>query len=277
MMCNYLLGGRDNRSVDRAACHTICENAPGFLDAARSSRLFMYRAVRYLARYARVGQFLDLGCGFPLNPDVHEVARRFHRPARTVYVDNDPLVVVHARALLATGGHTTAVAADITTPGQVFADPGARQMLDLAQPVAVLVLSVGHLIGDEAALRMLTGIADRICPGSYLVLTHLAGVSKPAAQRADQAAGGAGLGWRFRTPAQVRSLLATLPLRPVRPGLVEVTSWRPDPKQPHLYAVDTPLKCHLDPFGHHRRLIAFGGVLRRIETNTNPTATEENG
>jgi SAM-dependent methyltransferase len=271
MMCNYLLGGKDNRGVDRGACHAIAEEFPDYPDAARASRQFMYRAVRYLSRYARVGQFLDLGCGLPFAPDVHEVARRFHRNARTIYVDNDPVVLAHARALLATAAHTAAVDADITTP-EVFTDPEVRQVLDVSQPVAVLVLSVGHMIGDEAAHRMLATITEVMAPGSYLALAHLAAASQPAARQADHVAGELGLDWRFRTPAQLRRLLGALPLRLARPGLVDVTGWRPDPKQAPLPSVHDMQACPSVP-NRRRRLIAFGGVLQRID----PTPTPRGG
>ena len=171
---DYWLGGKDNYPVDREVGDRIEELLPDIVKQAREDRLFLGRVVRYLAGEAGVRQFLDIGTGLPTVDNTHEVAQRRRAESRIVYVDNDPLVLVHARALLTSSpeGATDYIHADLHDPGAILA--GAAQTLDFGQPVAVTMLGVlWHVLDDDEATRDHRPPDRRPCPpGSYLALNH---------------------------------------------------------------------------------------------------------
>jgi SAM-dependent methyltransferase len=225
-------GGKDHLSADRAAAEQVAARAPWVVAGARANRAFVQRVVRFLAT-SGIRQYLDVGCGLPSAGAVHEVARQ-HRPgARVVYVDHDPLVLVHARALLA--DPSTAVAAgDVRDPHALLADPVVRSHLDLRQPVAVLLTALLHFIDDEDDPRgIVATFRDTLVPGSYLVLSHAADLpdlpgqparaedSREAAQVYRELAGP----FTLRTRAEVEALFDGWEL--VEPGLVGAHEWRP--------------------------------------------------
>lgn len=261
-MYDYDLGGKDNFPADRAAVQDGLAKFPGILDAARNNRLFLYRAVRFLAGDAGVKQFLDMGSGLPTQNNVHQVAQQFQPDARVVYVDNDPIVLTHGRALLATDETTTVITADMTEPEKILADLQTRRLLDLAEPAAVLFLSVGHsIVDDDTVRRMLATVKDAIVSGSYIAFTQMVGVDRQVAHESTQVALGFGLEWKTRVAEDVAGFLSGL--EPVEPGLVDITHWRPDPTQPPLAPVDEPISQYIGAGAKDTRHFEFGGVLRK--------------
>jgi SAM-dependent methyltransferase len=171
-----LIGGKDNFAADREAAQALAAAVPGVARAARENRSFLGRAVRFLASRHGISQFLDIGTGLPTREHVHQVARRVVPEARVVYADNDPVVVAHARALLAGRSGIAAVTGDVRYPRDLLASPAVRDTLDLTRPVAVLMVAVLHFVADDddpwAAVRCLV---DHLAPGSFLVLSHVTG------------------------------------------------------------------------------------------------------
>ena len=262
-MYNYTIGGKDNFEVDRAASEFVLSRFPEAVDVARHNRLFLYRAVRFLARDAGIRQYLDMGSGLPIQHNVHQVAQQFQPGARVVYVDSDPAVLTHGRALLATDQSTTVVAADIAETEEILAGPEVRRLLDLSTPVAVLLLSVGHLITDDATLqRMLDIVWDAVVPGSYVAFTQVIGVDQQAVDRAHaELLDGIQTDWKNRLAEDVVGFLRRW--EPVEPGLVDITLWRPDPEQPPLPEVDRRLRPFIGASQRTQRLLEFGGVVRK--------------
>jgi O-methyltransferase involved in polyketide biosynthesis len=225
---DYWLGGKDNFEPDRLMGDTIREMFPVISDVAGTSRAFLARVVGFLAGEAGIGQFLDIGTGLPTAHNTHEVAQGVTPAARIVYVDNDPLVLVHARALLTSSpeGMTDYVDADVRDTRTVLT--GAARTLDLDRPVAIMMLGVlNFLLDDDEVHRVVTTLLDAVPSGSYLVVTHptveLGGeMNVPAMEfynkRAEPKI-------RTRTGAEVRALFAGLDLVP--PGLVSASRWRP--------------------------------------------------
>ena len=171
---DYLLGGKDNYAADRAAGEAALQVFPNARVAARVNREFMHRAVRTAAE-SGVRQFLDVGTGIPTPPNLHQVAQEIDPACRVVYVDNDPIVLAHAAALMTSvpGGRTAYVQADATDPEAVLAAPDVRDTLDLDRPVALSLIAILHFIDDDDVARaMVRGILDRLAPGSFLILTH---------------------------------------------------------------------------------------------------------
>jgi hypothetical protein len=267
-MYDYGLGGKDNFAVDREANLAGLARFPELLDIARENRLFLYRVVRFLAGEAGIRQFLDMGSGLPTAQNVHQVAQQFQPDARVVYVDNDPVVLTHGRALLAEQGRTTVVMADMTRPHEILAHADVRRLIDFGKPVAVLFLSVLHSIPDDTVgVGMLTATADALAAGSFVALSQCVGESREAADEHNQVASQVGLAWKTRMAEDIREYVGQLEqhargLELVPPGLVDVAEWRPDRFQPPLAPVDVPLRPFLGAAARHKRLKEFGGVLR---------------
>ncbi|TDB78436.1 hypothetical protein E1264_36805, partial [Actinomadura sp. KC216] len=144
----WYLGGKDNYEIDRRFAMKHLPDFPEGLDITRANRLFLYRAVRYLVQDAGIRQFIDMGCGLPTDDNVHQVAQRFAPDARVVYVDIDPIVLIHARALLAGDGSTTVITADMRDQDTILNHEDTRRLIDFSEPLAVLFLSVGHHLPD---------------------------------------------------------------------------------------------------------------------------------
>jgi hypothetical protein len=183
---NYWLGGKDNYPVDRQVGDQIRQLHPGIGDYARADRVFLGRAVRYLAGEAGIRQFLDIGTGLPTADNTHQVAQAIAKDSRIVYVDNDPLVLVHARALLTSTpeGACDYIDADMRDPGAILAE--AARTLDFAQPVAVTMLGVVIFLEDDAnPYGIVRQFMDAVPAGSYLVLSHT--ITSPAMPDVDAA------------------------------------------------------------------------------------------
>ncbi|MCA2214260.1 SAM-dependent methyltransferase [Jidongwangia harbinensis] len=224
---NYLLGGKDNFAVDRAVGDEIIAAMPHFAEAAVLSRRYLVRAVQFLAGEAGVRQFLDIGTGLPTADNTHEVAQRVAPESRIVYVDNDPLVLAHARALLTTSpeGATSYVDADLYDPDAIVA--AASTMLDFGQPVALMLMGVlGHVESDDEAKSIIDRLMATMAPGSYLAVYDGSDVDPDIAEAARIWNLSANPKYHLRSPDRFRALFADLEL--VEPGVVPVTRWRPD-------------------------------------------------
>jgi O-methyltransferase involved in polyketide biosynthesis len=225
---NYWLGGKDNYAVDRAAGDQFLATFPDIAVVARATRAFMGRAVRYLAGEAGVRQFLDIGTGLPTFNSTHEIAQQVAPESRIVYVDNDPVVLLHAHALLKSNprGATDYLDADLRDPQAIVA--GAAKTLDLSRPVAVMLLGVmGHITDDGEAQAIVARLMDSMPSGSYLVLsdgTNVIHADQGQAAQDDYNDSGA-VPYCLRTPAQLGHFFDGLDL--VEPGLVSCPRWRP--------------------------------------------------
>jgi hypothetical protein len=172
---NYWLGGKDNFEADRASGDRGEAAFPGVRIAAIENRRFLRRAVTFLVKEAGIRQFLDIGTGIPSADNVHEVTQSIAPEARVVYVDNDPIVLAHARRLLSstTAGATTYIHADLRRPAEILAHPDLPRTLDLSQPVALMVIAVGSFIDDEDdPYGCVATLTDALAPGSYLAMSH---------------------------------------------------------------------------------------------------------
>ncbi|GCD92849.1 SAM-dependent methyltransferase [Embleya hyalina] len=223
---NFWLGGKDNYPVDRVLGARLQESFPQIVDIARASRRFQARAVRHLAETAGIRQFLDLGTGLPTAEATHEVAQRAAPKSRIVYVDNDPIVLAHARAL-STGrseGATAFVPADLTDAETVLRE--AAETLDPARPIALLLLStLGHVTDDTEAAGLVRTYLDAFPSGSHLVLCDT--IETPDTRAAsDEYADGGALPYVSRPADVLRSFADGLEL--LEPGFVSITLWRPD-------------------------------------------------
>jgi len=232
---DYWLGGKDNFAADRAAADASAAVIPQLPLLARENRAFLGRAVRFCAG-AGITQFLDIGSGLPTMENVHEAAGQVTGEARVVYVDNDPVVLSHARALLATE-RTQAVHGDMTRPGEILSAARATGLIDFARPVAVLLVAILHHIPDRADPAGCVAVfRDALAPGSYLVLSHallapghVDGEEPLSDLGRDLGAAQQGLprGNGTRTRAEIAAFFGDMTL--VEPGLTDVREWRPDP------------------------------------------------
>jgi hypothetical protein len=226
---DYWLGGKDNFAADREAAERVLAATPGLRERVQANRAFLARAVRYLAAEAGIRQFLDIGTGIPSADNTHEVAQAVAPDARIVYVDNDPIVLTHARALLASGpeGSTQYINGDLRDGTAILRT--AAQTLDFSQPIALMLLGILHLIQDsQDPYQIVAGLMDSLPAGSYLVISHPA-IDSHAAQAEAQRRYNERVATpqTLRTHAQVSRFFDGLELVP--PGVVYVHTWRPDP------------------------------------------------
>jgi hypothetical protein len=241
---NYWLGGKDNYAPDRAVGDQVMEMFPDITRLARADRAFLGRAVRYLAGEAGIRQFLDVGTGLPTADNTHEVAQAISPESRIVYVDNDPLVLAHARALLTSTpeGSTDYVDADMRDPGAILARAAAS--LDLDQPVALMLIGVlGHIADDDEAQSIAQRLMAGLTSGSYLALFDgLDDITKEMSEAQQGYDDTGAVPYKLRSREQVAPFFDGLEF--VEPGLVRCTRWRPDasrfgagPDVPSLAAV----------------------------------------
>ena len=224
---NYWLGGKDNFPIDREVGERYREINPGIVKTAQESRYFIARAVRYLAGEAGVDQFLDVGTGLPTVDNTHEVAQRVNPACRIVYVDNDPLVLSYARALLTStpDGATAYVDADAREPQKILAD--AFKTLDSSRPIALMLMGLlGHIADYGEARSIVRELLNGLPSGSYLAIYD--GVdTKEASRRALQHYKQSGaVAYNLRTPEQIVGFFEDLEL--IDPGVVQIQQWRPD-------------------------------------------------
>src|ERR1700760_726532 len=228
---DYLLGGKDNYAADRAAVDAVLEVAPEMGFAARANRAFLGRAVRYLAGSAGIRQFLDIGTGIPTAGNTHQVAQAVAPESRVVYVDYDPIVLAHARALLTSheAGATEYIDADLRDTGTILSQAG--RLLDFTQPVAVTMLMILHVIPDSDGPQALVAqVMDAMPSGSYLAVSHLGSdlLDQEARQGFDNIVRrSAQQQYIGRSRAEMMEFFPGLAL--TEPGLVRVEEWNPDP------------------------------------------------
>jgi hypothetical protein len=234
-MYDYYIGGKNHFAADRALADRALAAWPSGRIGLRENRRFLGRAVRYLAGEAGIRQFLDIGSGLPTTANVHEIAQGVDPSCRVVYIDNDPMVLTHARALLASApeGRTAYVQADLKSPLEILSSPVVRSVLDFGQPIALMLIAVLHfLYEDDKPEAVLSALLDALPPGSYLAASHLTSEHDP-----DGLGTGARLYREAGIPMVTRDVdefapLAFSGLELVPPGVVLVSEWRPDSPAP---------------------------------------------
>jgi hypothetical protein len=230
-MYDYYLGGRTNFVADREAVGRVIAVFPSILVVARANREFMHRSTRFLAEHG-IRQFLDIGTGIPTRPNLHEVAQGVTADARIVYVDNDPIVLAHAKALLQSRpeGRTAYVEADLNEPEAILASPVLHETLDLGRPVALSLNAVLPFVpGNEHALGIVKLLKDALVPGSALVITHGTDDYDPERRRFGEVTTiytSAGTSATTRTRAEFAAFFAGWEL--AEPGITTTFRWRPE-------------------------------------------------
>ncbi|WP_377269447.1 SAM-dependent methyltransferase [Peterkaempfera sp. SMS 1(5)a] len=250
-MYDYYLGGKDNYAVDREASDELLKVVPSTKELALNNRRFLQRVVRLLAEEYGIRQFIDHGSGLPTQDNVHQVAQRVDPASRVVYIDNDPIVLAHGRALLEENDGTAVIQADMRETDAILSHPEVKRLIDFDQPVAALFVSVMHCIPDaDDPAALVRRVAERLVPGSYLVVCQL--VSEDKATRdfvtrfMDESTHG---NWgRVRQAHEVERFFDGLEI--LEPGLVEVSTWRPD--------------SDLGPKQATQEWIEFGGLARKL-------------
>ena len=243
---NYWLGGKDNYEVDQVAGDQYAKVFPGIVDVARAQRGFLARSIVYLAAEAGIRQFLDVGTGLPTADNTHQVAQRVAPEARIVYVDNDPLVLAHARALLTSTpqGATACIDADVRDTGKIITE--AARTLDLARPVAVILHGIlGHIADLDQAQAIVHRMMTRLASGSYLDLADGTNAVEESGQAQHDYNESGAIPYVLRSPDEIASFFDGLEL--VEPGVVSCPRWRPGRSQAGLPA----------------EVAAFGGVARK--------------
>ncbi len=239
---DYWLGGKDNFPADQASGDAVAAAFPTIRMTVVENRRFLVRAVRALAGELGIRQFLDIGTGIPTSPNVHEVAQSTAPESRVVYVDNDPIVLAHARALLRSGpqGATAYLDADLREPDKILQHPDLLRTLDLSQPVALMLVAILHFIPDDddphGAVARLVGAMP---PGSYLVVSHATSDFMPpqAATAVDEEGAQSRVPFRFRTKQEFARFLEGLEL--LSPGIQPLSEWRAESEpQPRPSAAD---------------------------------------
>jgi O-methyltransferase involved in polyketide biosynthesis len=224
---NYWLGGKDNFAADRAVGDQVRAIYPEVVEIARASRAFLARAVQHLAGEAGIRQFLDIGTGLPTADNTHDVAQQVDQSCRIVYVDNDPLVLTHARALLTSSaqGATAYIDADVRNPGKILR--AAAETLDFARPVALIMLGIlGNVADTEEAKAIVARLVSAVPSGSYLVINDGTNTNQAGVEGA-QARSDAGDPYYLRSPAAITRFFDGLEL--LEPGVVPTPRWRPAP------------------------------------------------
>jgi SAM-dependent methyltransferase len=230
---DYLLGGKDNFAIDRELGEEILRMVPEARESGVANRGFLRRAVRYLVKEAGVRQFLDIGSGLPTQGNVHEIAQDLEPQAKVVYVDNDPVVLVHTRALLENLDTTAVIMGDLRRPDEILEHETVRRFLDFDQPIGLLMISILHHINDqEDPVGITETLRDALAPGSHMAITHFhnPGPERPedealalASEKQFNERFGTG---RWRTREEIRAYFGDWEL--IEPGLVPMPAWRPD-------------------------------------------------
>jgi SAM-dependent methyltransferase len=223
---DYYLGGKDHLVVDREAADRVAAAQPLIVGGVRANRAFVRRAIAFLAE-SGIGQFIEVGSGLPTARNVHEVAGRINPKARTVYIDNDPVVLVHARALLADNERTIVADGDVRDPAGILADKAVQALIDFDQPVAVVLAAILHFVQEDPA-RIVRAFRDAMAPGSAIVITHVVDDGDDAVSAATRRA--ADLYSQTTAPFVARSRQQVASwfdgFRLVEPGLVDADAWR---------------------------------------------------
>jgi hypothetical protein len=224
---DYALGGKNNFEIDRVAADALTAVFPGAVVLARHNRALLQRVVRYLVGEAGIRQIIDVGSGLPTVGNVHEVAHEIDPGVRVVYVDIDPIVLAHGRALLASNDTTIVIQADAADPQSILDDPSTRELIDFDKPFAVLMSGILHHLPDaKDPVGVARAFSEAMPSGSYLLASNFLDDDDPQAKEAERGiTGNFGTG-RFRTWEEQRPFFAGLEL--VEPGMVYANDWRPD-------------------------------------------------
>jgi hypothetical protein len=244
---NCLLGGKDNYDEDRQVADRLLAVVPGVRFAAQANRRFLGRAVRFLVSEAGIGQFIDIGTGLPTANHIHQVAHQLEPLSRVAYVDNDPVVVSHARALLCTAPGVWAVEGDLRDPPGIMGHPDLPAVIDRDEPAAIVLGAVLHHVPDEDSPHKLVDLLmAAVAPGSYLVISHATGedIGADAAGQVRELYAQASAPAVFRSRAEVAGFFEGLEL--VAPGIVDVAAWHAGPAP-----------------GEPGRVIVVGGIGRK--------------
>jgi hypothetical protein len=234
---DYLLGGKDNYAADRALADHFIKDLPGSQTIAFDNRAVLGRAIREIVVNTPVRQFLDMGSGLPTSDNVHQVAQRHAPESRVVYVDHDPVVLAHGRALLEENENTTVVQADLRDPKAIYENPAVRDLIDFEQPVAVILSAVlHHLNDDEDPAGVVRFWYDRVPSGSYVFISHFRSENDPRSQELETLLQGSLGRGRWRTDDQILALFGE-GFTVLEPGLVPASEWRNDdaPEDPNDY------------------------------------------
>ncbi|MET7325118.1 SAM-dependent methyltransferase [Streptomyces sp. NPDC005549] len=231
---DYLLGGKDNYAVDREIGDVFKRDLPGSVAIAFANRAALTRAVREIVTTTGVRQFIDLGSGLPTADNVHQVAQRTAPETRVVYVDTDPQVLVHGRALLEENDRTRVVPVDVRDPEGIHNHPDTRELIDFDRPVAVVFSAILHHVNDEEdPAGIVRHWRDRVPSGSYFFVSHFRSGNNPETAEAEKVLQGTFGRGRWRTDAEIEALLDGLEL--LEPGIVPAPLWRPETGDPqHL-------------------------------------------
>jgi hypothetical protein len=237
---DYLLGGKDNYSVDREAGDLLCELVPCVVELAWANRRFLHRVVQFMADNG-ISQFLDIGPGLPTAPTTDETARGVNPAARVVYADNDPVVVSHLRALRG-DEQVMAIHADVRQPGEILGSLPAQELIDFTRPVGLVLTDVLHFLPEECDLgEIATALRRRLAPGSFFAVSHVSATgTAPQWRKAvlDSFPPGAPACPVFRTADQICAVFGDWPL--VQPGLIDIACWRPEGTPP---VAPAPVTC----------------------------------
>ncbi|WP_285730709.1 SAM-dependent methyltransferase [Nocardiopsis sp. ATB16-24] len=233
-MYDYLLGGKDNFEADRKACETLADGIPELVAFANDNRAFLSRAVEYVAAQG-VEQFLDLGAGLPTAENTHHVAQRSRPRSRVVYVDNDPIVLAHGRALISDSEETAFLLADIRRTDEILAAPETRRLIDVDLPVCVMLVSLLHCLPDaDDPFGMVRSLMERLAPGSCVVFSHIVSEDPRAGAWMTDQILSFGTPWgRVRSPQEVFAVFDGLEPasawpdgRDEEPRVVDCSTWR---------------------------------------------------
>nr|WP_134009444.1 SAM-dependent methyltransferase [Streptomyces sp. 846.5] len=246
---DYVLGGKDNFQADREAAEQMLRGWPSLRPSMQQSRAFMHRVTRYLAEEEGIRQFLDVGTGIPTEPNLHQVAQEIAPESRVVYVDNDPMVLVHARALLTSSpeGRTSYLQADMREPQAIVDAPQLTATFDLSRPVALSVIAVLQFVPDDLdPVGIVRRLLEPLPSGSFLALSMVTTDSNPAIADVVREYNARGINVQARTRKQVEQFFDGL--EPVEPGVVLVHRWRQDGSATGLDDADVAM---------------YGGVARK--------------
>ncbi|MEV4121601.1 SAM-dependent methyltransferase [Micromonospora sp. NPDC049645] len=241
---DFFLGGKDNFEVDRKVAEHALRITPDGPAAGQANRAFLRRVIRFLVSEAGIDQFLDIGSGLPTQGNVHEVATEQNPKAQVVYVDNDPIVLTHGRALLAAEGTATVIQADIREPQEILNHPDVRRFLDFDRPIGLLLFAIlHHLADDEDPQAVVAALIDELPSGSYVAISHFRdpGERDPEGSRKAREVErifneSLGTG-RWRTDEEILSFAEGLTV--LEPGLVPLAEWRPEADAPAAAQTDT--------------------------------------
>ena len=227
-MYDYMLGGYHNFEVDRQVAQRILMLSPESPVQAQANRAFLRRAVTWLAQQG-IDQFLDIGSGIPTAGNVHEVAQKVNPAARVVYVDIDPVAVIHSKAILHGNTHVLAIQGDLAAPEAIIHHPECERFLDLSRPVGLLLFAVLNFIYDnEQVYGLVSTLRQALASGSYLAITHITDEDAPPeiVERLRRLAAGSKSPTRIRSRAEIAPFFTGLDM--VEPGLVHIPLWRPE-------------------------------------------------